>query len=185
MKQIAFLAALLCLVATVPTGASAGDVNINIGIPLPPLAFAGPPDVVVVPSGTAYVYVVPDTTGLYFYGGYWYRFHGSRWYRSSIYSGPWVVIETRRVPRFVVNVPPDYYRHLPPGYHRIHYGDLHRDWRRWDRSRHWNKYDWYKREYREHEKGRHGGRDSMHDGRGHKEGKRMHPDDRRGMERGR
>ncbi len=49
---------------------------------------AGPPDVVVVPSGTSYVYMVPDTIGLYFYHGYWYLFHKRHWYRSTMYSGP-------------------------------------------------------------------------------------------------
>jgi hypothetical protein len=155
MKQIVFVMVSLFFVVSMPLVGAAGDVNITIGVP-PPLEFAEPPDVVVVPSGTAYVYMVPDTPGLYFYNDYWYRFHGDRWYRSSIYSGPWVYIETHRVPRFIVDVPPDYYGHLPSGYHRIHYGDLHRHWRTWDKRRHWNRYDWYKREFREHERRHHG-----------------------------
>lgn len=154
MKQVAFLIVFLCFVVSMPLLSAAGDVSINIGVALPPLEFAAPPDVVVVPSGTSYVYMVPETPGIYFYGGYWYRTYGDRWYRSNIYSGPWAYIRTSRIPRFIIDVPPDYYRHLPPEYHRIHYGDLHRDWRRWDRGRYWNRQDWYKHEVKEHEKWR-------------------------------
>lgn len=42
-----------------------------------------------------------------------------------------------------------------PKYYRIRYKDLHEHWYQWDKSRHWDSYDWYKREYREHERRRH------------------------------
>ena len=154
MKQAAFLVVFLFFIVSMPLISAAGDVSINIGVALPPLEFAAPPDVVVVPSGESYVYMVPDTPGVYFYGGYWYRTYGDRWYRSNIYSGPWSYIRSSHIPRVIIDVPPDYYRRLPRGYQRIHYGDLHRDWRRWDSGRHWNRYDWYKNERREHERWR-------------------------------
>jgi hypothetical protein len=143
----------LCLcfgLGALPNAAGA-DVHVGIHITLPPLRFAGEPELVVVPSGPSYVYVVPGEEGLYFYGGYWYRTYGGRWYRSTIYNGPWRYVEVGRVPRYVVDVPRDYYRRLPPGYHRIPYSDLHRHWREWDRDRHWHRYDWYKRGYKEQE----------------------------------
>jgi hypothetical protein len=154
MKQVAFLLVFLCFLVSVPLLSVAADVNVSIGVGLPPLVFAAPPDVVVVPSGESYVYMVPDTPGVYFYGGYWYRSYGDRWYRSDAYNGRWAYVRTSRIPRFIRDVPPDYYRRLPRGYQRIHYGDLHRDWRKWDRDRHWNRQDWYKNEVREHEKWR-------------------------------
>jgi len=148
MKRIVLLMVCLFFVVSTPLIGEA-RVNVNIGIALPPLAFAGPPDVVVVP-GAAYVYMVPDVLGLYFYGGFWYRIHEGRWYRSNLYSGPWNYVGRSRVPRDIMNIPPNYYTHFPPGYHRIPYGDLHRNWRTWDNRRHWDRYDWYKHEYREH-----------------------------------
>jgi hypothetical protein len=154
MKQIVLLMVSLFFVVSMPLVGEAGNVNISIGIAPPPLEFAGPPDVIVVPSGTTYVYMVPDMIGLYFYHSYWYRFHDRRWYRSTIYSGPWTYIETSIVPGVIVNVPPDYFRYVPRGYHRIHYRDLYRSWRTWDNNRHWNRYDWYKHELREHERRR-------------------------------
>lgn len=149
MKRITFIVISLFFVLTMPLVSYAG-VNVTIGIPAP-LIFAAPPDLVVVPSGDADVYMVPDTPGLYFYDNYWYRLDRDRWYRSSEYNGSWVYIEQDIVPRYILDVPPDYYRRLPRGYHRIHYRDFHTHWQSWHRDRHWNKYDWYKRQHKEHE----------------------------------
>ncbi|MBA4371738.1 MAG: hypothetical protein C0402_02625 [Thermodesulfovibrio sp.] len=115
----------------------------------PPVAFDAPPDVVVVPSGSTYVYMIPDTPGFYFYGGYWYRYHRGYWFRSSAYNGRWRYIESSRVPRYILDVPPEYVYHIPRGYHRVRYNDLHRNWRAWDNRHHWNRYDWFKHELRD------------------------------------
>jgi hypothetical protein len=146
MKQIALLVAFLFFVVSITACV--------VGVAPPPLEFAAPPDVVVVPYGESYVYMVPDTLGVYFYGGYWYRTYRDRWYRCNIYSGPWAYRETSLIPRVVINVPPDYYRRLPSGYPRIHYDDLNRNWQTWDRDRYWHTQDWYKDAVREHEKWR-------------------------------
>ena len=162
MKQMAlFMVSLFFVVGMPLLGTAQVSININVPPP-PPLAFAAPPDVVVVPSGTSDVYLVPDTVGLYFYGGYWYRFHGDHWFRASVYSGPWAYIQTSLIPPPVVVIPPDYILALPPGYHRIHYGDFHSHWRDWGRNRYWRTQSWYVahsqhhwagREWRHYEKG--------------------------------
>ncbi len=159
MKRIVLLMVSLFFVVSMPLVGEAGNVNISIGIAPPPLEFAGPPDVIVVPSGTTYVYMVPDMIGIYFYHGYWYRFHDVA---GPVYhlQRPWTYIVTSIVPRVIVDVPPDYFHYMPRGYHRIHYRDLHRNWRTWDNNRHWNRYDWYKHELREHERRRTAGRQS-------------------------
>ena len=156
MKKIMLLMVSLFFVIYTPLVDARVDVSVSIGIP-PPIVFTAPPDVVVVPSGPAYVYVVPDRPGLYFYNGFWYRFYGGYWYWAHEYDGRWRYIETHLVPRYIIDVPPDYYRYLPPRYYRIHYNNLHRHWYKWDKSRHWDKYDWYKVECREHERRRHSG----------------------------
>lgn len=129
--------------------ATAQDVSvaIDIGVP-PPISFAAPPDVVVVPSGESYVYMVPNRVGLYFYGGHWYRYHLGHWFRSDIYNGSWGLIDIGLVPSFVLDIPPEYPRFLPRGYHRLHYGDFYRNWNSWDRDRHWHNRDWFRREMR-------------------------------------
>jgi len=157
MKNIALLVSLIAIIGMSVVGAVAG-VSINISVPPPPpppLAFATPPDVVVVPSGASDVYMVQNTVGLYFHGGYWYRFHGDHWFRASLYSGPWRPVGVSLVPRAVVAIPPDYILGMPPGYHRIHYADFHRHWRDWGRNHYWNSHGWY----RDHSQHHWGGRD--------------------------
>ena len=78
LELIVFFGALVAISA--PQVASA-QVQVNIGIVAPPpLQFAAPPDVYVVPSGTSYVYMVPNYDGVYFYGGNWYRFYDDYWF---------------------------------------------------------------------------------------------------------
>lgn len=185
MKQIVLLMVSLFFVVGMQPVRAAGDVNVSIGLSLPPLVFPAPPDVVVVPSGPSYVYMVPGTPGLYFYNDVWYRFHEDRWYRSNIYAGPWAYVAPSFVPRVIVNVPPDYYRYLPRGYHRIHYGDFRRDWRRWDHQKHWNRYNWYKQEMRHGRRSYPADRGDQYRGGGDqrsKKGKKAQSDERRGME---
>ena len=113
-------------------------------VPPPPLSFATPPDMVVVPSGGADVYLVPGTPGLYFHGGNWYRFHSGYWFRSGLYSGPWAGIGAGFVPGYVAAIPPDYVLGVPAGYHRIHYGEFHDHWREWGHSHYWGGQPWYR-----------------------------------------
>ena len=68
-----------------------------------------PPDLVVFPGETSYVYIVPDVPDLYFYDGYWYRFHRGYWYWSAIYKSRWTYIESSYVPQLILHVQPDLY----------------------------------------------------------------------------
>lgn len=197
MKKMLFLTMFLLFLMHAPIVSAGVDVSISIGIP-PPLVFTAPPDVVVIPGRPVYVYMVPGVPGLYFYNNFWYRFSRGHWYWAHSYDGRWAYIETHLVPRYIIDVPPDYYRRLPPKYHRIRYADLHRDWYKWDKSRHWDKYDWYKSEYREHERRRHVGeflrdgskpphREIKQDRRFQKKvpgGLKKHPNDGKGRKKG-
>jgi hypothetical protein len=126
--------------------------NVSIPVAPPPVPDSGSPatqgtatapDVVVVPSGTTYVYMVPTTTGLYFYNGYWFRNYEGYWFQTPTYGRSWVMVNPDMVPRSVVNVPPEYPRYLPSTYTRIHSNDLHQHWQDWDRTKEWNKHDWF------------------------------------------
>jgi hypothetical protein len=129
---------------------ASAQVQVNIGIVAPPpLQFAAPPDIYVVPSGTSYVYMVPDYDGVYFYGGNWYRFYNNYWFRSSHYNGGWDYIEPSMVPQVIFVIPPEYIHYVPSGYYRIHYNDFYSNWQTWDHKRHWDRYDWYKHERRD------------------------------------
>jgi hypothetical protein len=114
----------------------------------PPKLAVQEPELVVVPSGNAQVYMVPNMVGVYFYGGHWYRHHHGVWFRAASYNQPWVFMKRERVPSFVSGISPAYALSLPPSYHRIHYHEFNRNWRTWDRERHWERERWYQNERR-------------------------------------
>jgi hypothetical protein len=112
----------------------------------PPLQFAAPPDIVVVPSGDISVYMVPNMAGVYFYEGMWYRNYAGYWYQAPDYNAVWVAIGAAIVPQVIINVPPEYPVYLPADYQRVHYREFHDSWRTWDHERHWQQQEWYRRE---------------------------------------
>ncbi len=104
------------------------------------------PDVVVVPSEQTYVYMVPNTTGIYFYDGFWFRYYEGYWFCAPRYGSSWGMVAAVAVPRAVANVPPEYPRYLPPTYNRIPAHDLQQHWQEWDRTKEWNNHDWFRNE---------------------------------------
>jgi len=135
---------LLALVLAVPVPSKAGvDVNISVGFP-PPIVFAAPPEVVVIPE--TYVYAVPDVNvDLFFYNGWWWRPWQGRWYRSRNYNSGWGYYQS--VPSFYSNIPSGWrndYRNRRWGghqwnYQRIPNQQLQRNWNTWERNRYWEK----------------------------------------------
>lgn len=116
---------------------SSAEVNVNINIPLPGLVIPAPPALVVIPG--TYVYYPPDVqVDIFFYHGYWYRPHRGGWYISTGYNGPWRTVGPGRVPRSLINVPPTY-RRIPPRHERMPHDMVQRNWRTWEKERHWDK----------------------------------------------
>jgi hypothetical protein len=101
----------------------------------PPYAFAAPPDVVPIPG--TYVYFVPGIgVDILFYQGYWYRSFRGRWYGAPSYNGPWMYVPGPRVPRVFFSLPAGW-RRVPRGYRPIPHAELHRNWQKWEREKHW------------------------------------------------
>jgi hypothetical protein len=154
MRRISMflLAAVLLLsaVVLVPLDASAR-------VPLPPLPppipFPVPPIVAVIPG--TYVYFAPDVEAdILFYSGWWYRPFEDRWYRAKSYNGPWKHIRRGLVPAPLIGLPGDY-RHGVI-HDRIEYDHLHRNWRSWERDRHWHRhYNWEDRQRDRNERQEH------------------------------
>lgn len=121
------------------------QVRVDVSIPLPPpLLFPAPPELIVVPE--TYVYVVPDVdVDIFFYGGWWWRLWDGRWYRSRYYDRGWS--HYRRVPSFYSRVPPrwrdDYrerrWRGHTWNHKRIPHDQVRRNWRDWERRKHWER----------------------------------------------
>ena len=129
----------LLLLTGVATQSYAG-VSVNVGLVAPPVyAVSAPPQVVVIPG--TYVYAIPDAdANILFYRGYWWRPYEGRWYRSARYNGSWGYVRSARIPRALINLPSDYHRHFSIG-DRIAHDDLRRNWREWERNRHWDRHD--------------------------------------------
>ena len=141
MKKLFFGTLLLALVVSIPTTARAG-VNINIG--LPPIVFAEPPELIVLPESD--VYVAPDIdVDLFFWNGWWWRLWEGRWYRSHYYNRGWGYYNN--VPSFYFDVDPGwrgYYRDRNWYGHRWNYERipnrrLQQNWKSWQHDRHWER----------------------------------------------
>jgi hypothetical protein len=139
MRKSGFLVVgALLLVLTEFATQSEARVNVNIGVNLPAVTFAAPPDVVVIPGTN--VYMVPDMdVDVLFYQGYWWRPYEGRWYRSRDYKGGWSYVSPRRIPRGLRALPHDYRHRLSPRYERVPYGDVQRNWRKWEREKYWDR----------------------------------------------
>jgi len=140
---IIFLA--LIMVTPISATAMGGRIDVGVSIPLPPpIHFAAPPDMVVIPE--TYVYFVPDVDEeIFFYGGWWWRPWNGRWYRSQSYSSGWDYYQD--VPSFYRQIPSGWrndYRQRrwggrPWNYQRIPQQQVHQNWNSWERDRHWEK----------------------------------------------
>lgn len=102
------LLSLLALVMmSLPATPAAAEVNVNINVSGPPVIASEPVHMVMVPKTS--VYFVPDPgMDIFYYQGAWWSYRGNVWYSAGAYNGPWVVVKTKRVPRAVVAMPPNY-----------------------------------------------------------------------------
>jgi len=146
MKKLFLGTIFLALVFIFPVSTMAmGRVDVGVSIPLPPpIVFASPPGLVVIPE--TYVYAVPDIdVDIFFYNGWWWRPWQGRWYRSHSYSSGWA--HYQNAPSFYREIPSgwrnDYREHRWKGnqwnHHRIPHQQVQQNWNNWEKSRHWEK----------------------------------------------
>ncbi len=164
-KYLAALSFVLLIAIVGPVAGLAGvNVNVNINAPLAPLALAAPPPVAPIPG--IYAYFAPDVeVDIIFYEGSWYRPHEGRWYQADEYNGSWRPVPHDRVPSVLHHLPPNY-RHTQPGQERISYSQVKKNWKTWEKEKHWDKRD----KRRRHDEGREGASEHdhrRHDRRGH------------------
>ncbi len=144
MNKLFLGKALLALVFFLPVPVMAGvNVDVHISLP-PPIVFAAPPALIVLPE--TYVYVVPDAeVDIFFFDGWWWRPWEGRWYRSQFYDSGWR--HYRSVPSFYVQVPSrwrdDYrdrrWRGQKWDHRPIPHEQVKRNWDGWKRNKHWEK----------------------------------------------
>lgn len=108
--RLIVLSMMLCfaLPATPQVSFSIGFQTANIGISLSTY-----PNLVRVPGYPVY-YAPGLDSNYFFYDGMYWVFDGDRWYSSSWYNGPWIVVDPEFIPVYVLRIPVRYYRRPPP-----------------------------------------------------------------------
>jgi len=144
MKKLLLETLFLAFVIAAPIPAMARvDVNVSIALP-PPIVFAAPPALIVLPE--TYVYVAPDIdVDIFFYNGWWWRPWEGHWYRSRNYSSGWGYY--RSIPSFYSGIPSgwrnDYRDHRWKGhqwnYQQIPHKQVQQNWKGWEKNKHWEK----------------------------------------------
>jgi len=143
-KQLIVLGILLHFAAPVPAqvsfgfGFQTGNVSISL---------SSYPDLVRVPGYPVY-YASGLNSNYFFYDGLYWIFETDRWYSSSWYNGPWMLVDPEFIPLYLLRVPVRYYRRPPaffvgwqansPPRWGDHWGNdwaQHRSgWDRWNRN---------------------------------------------------
>lgn len=105
------LSIMLCfaLPASAQVSVSVGFQVANIGVSLSTY-----PNLVRVPGYPVY-YADGVNSNYFFYDGMYWVFETDRWYSSSWYNGPWMMVDPEFIPVYILRVPVRYYRH-PPAY---------------------------------------------------------------------
>jgi hypothetical protein len=123
MKRTIGMGWVAVLMLAAPMAASAASqtyFGFQIGIgnapPPPRVEFTRQPKMVLVPSCRVRVLAEADPGyDMFLYGSWYYVQKDGYWYRSRQFRGPFKVIDVRRVPRSVFDVPGDRWHHHPHG----------------------------------------------------------------------
>lgn len=110
------LPALLWAACVVPGETRVGfAVGVEGAPPPPQMVIVAEPAAEPVETG-AYVVADPSVPyDMFRFGASWYVYSGGYWYRAPGYRGPFAVVDVRRVPRQVLEVPPGRWKHHPHG----------------------------------------------------------------------
>lgn len=109
-------AALLCAAPVSAARYYGFAVGVTNAPPPPVIRQAREPHVVL--ANDAMVYVVDDASlrfdgDLFRYGQYWFAYSHGFWYRARAHSGPYAVMDVRKIPRAIIGVPRKMWKHHP------------------------------------------------------------------------
>lgn len=113
------------------------DTAIAQDIAPPALRIKAPPELTPLPDTNVYVITDIDTD-VAFYRGWWWRSHEGGWYRARDYNGAWGLVIARKVPKIILTLPPGFRNNGLVGT-RIPYGQLKKNWQKWEDEKRWNK----------------------------------------------
>jgi hypothetical protein len=110
--------------------------RLDVSINLPVVQINDEPEMAVIP-GTNIYFIYGYEYDYFFYDGYWWRSQDNRWYRSNHYNGTWKYRKNRYVPAPFFNLSPEW-RKMTPTHSHIKYQDMKKNWKQWDKEKHWN-----------------------------------------------
>lgn len=105
MQRLSYM--LIAAALALPAGTAAESnvsVNINVGVPAPPVVGIGPrvvfeaPPLFLAPPSLGFYVGVDMPYDLMLVSGVYYLFQGNHWYRANHYNGPWVVTRYEQLP---------------------------------------------------------------------------------------
>ena len=109
---------LLVACVTAETAGAALYYGFTVGVdnapPPPRIVLNTRPDLIAVPGSLVYTVRNVDQD-VFRYNGTYYVYNDGYWYRSSKTSGPYVVVDVRRVPESILRVPAQTWKHHPHG----------------------------------------------------------------------
>ena len=119
MRSSLALAAMLLVGSFTPAHAETQSwFGFSIGVgnapPAPRVVYVQRPETYWVP-GTAVYVVESSSDDMFLYGGSWYVMNDNYWYRARSYSGPFVAVDVRQVPRPILSLPSKHWKHHPHG----------------------------------------------------------------------
>ena len=113
IKRLTSYIAILTLLIAITGSQALGEVNvnINIGVPMPPaIVVEAPPAMIFLSQPGVYVAVgIPYS--IFFLSGRYYYYHNDHWFWAPGYGGPWVHVK--------------YHKSLPPGLRKYKIHQLH------------------------------------------------------------
>jgi hypothetical protein len=126
--------------------------------PPPQYLFPAPPHLAYIPANGVYC-VVNSPVPVFFFVGRWWRVNNAQWFVSlGNFDGPWAYVKPRYLPPQLATLPANYLTLPLPGFRPIPYGELNRNWERWQRERYWEQHPrgWEGPEEREERRGHEG-----------------------------
>lgn len=130
----------LALAFMLPGPKAQAGLDININIDIMPLKVKSDP--VVVPIFGTMVYLMTGTPmgeNVLFFGGFWYRESGGKWYKSNDVKGnKWGHVPPGHVPKEIRGLPSGY-KKVSADQPRIKNTELKQNWKNWEKEKRWEK----------------------------------------------
>jgi hypothetical protein len=91
-------AAIMAMIVTASAAWCEVNLNVSIGLPLPTIVIAEPPEFIL-PSSLGFYVAVGTPYDLYQVDNVYFLFRDNRWFKSPYYNGPWREVRHKKLPK--------------------------------------------------------------------------------------